>query len=219
MAKKAKAQINLFDSVLGESEVAGDIFDQLAAHKAANKKSIAKTLKKMAKKKKPTPEKRKIPMYTGDRSTKDVGLLSLDIATKTGFCVFNRSGMMDFTPKQNDSKGMRLIKFKSFFKRMIEEYKIKLIVFEGQAVFGKTQPNFVASEMIGTLKIHCEEVGIEYRSYAPAEIKQSATGKGNADKDAMVEFAESKFDLKVVDNNEADALHLYHLALEDLNLS
>ena len=205
MAKK-KSQTNLFDNMTDNSK--GDIFDQLEVKKT-----------KKPREKKPKPETRKIPMYTGGRNTKDVGLLALDIATQTGFCVFNRSGMMDFTPKQNDSKGMRLMKFKAWFKRMIEEYKIKLIVFEGQAVFGKMRPNFVASEMIGILKIYCEEVGLEYRSYSPAEIKQSATGNGGANKEKMVEFAESKFDLKVVDNNEADALHLYHLTLEDLNLA
>lgn len=204
MARKAKA-IGVAD-LFGDQAAKADVFETHA--KEQGKGKVKKKVK----------EKRKIPRYEGGRNWDDKNLLALDIATVTGFCVFNRSGIHDFTPKTNDSKGMRLMKFKAAVIRFIEEYKIKLIVFESQAVFGNKRPNFVASEMIGVLKIYCEEHGIEYRSYTPAEIKQSATGKGNADKDQMLEHAQSKFDIVCADNNEADALHIYHLAIEDLKL-
>lgn len=149
-------------------------------------------------------------------SKKDVGLLALDVATNTGFCTHTASGSWNLTPKKDESKGMRLIKFKSKLKEICQLEEIRIIVFEGVASYGK-YPNFVASEMQGVLKLFCEESEIEYRSYPPASVKKWATGKGNAGKDLMVEAAK-KFNPSVDDEDEADAIIIYHLAFEDLSL-
>lgn len=145
------------------------------------------------------------------------GLLTLDIATNTGFCTSTASGTWDLTPRKNESKGMRLIKFKASLRQICESEKIKIIVFEGAVTYGKF-PNHVAVELQGVLKLFCEENSIEYRSYMPTEIKKFATGKGNSDKNAMVKAAQEKYGYTGKDDNEADAIHLFHLAYRDLNL-
>ena len=75
----------------------------------------------------------------------------------------------------------------------------------------------VASEMIGVLKELCVEKGVEYSTYSASEIKKFATGKGNANKQAMVDSAIA-LGYAPQDDNEADAIHLYRLASEELKI-
>jgi Holliday junction resolvasome RuvABC endonuclease subunit len=146
---------------------------------------------------------------------KNCGVMSLDIATNTGFCTHNMSGHWSFALKKGDSKGMRLIRFKSKLKEICEAEAIKIIVFEQIAIYGKF-PNTVGIEMIGVLKLFCEENGIDYTPYPVKSIKVQ-TGNGNASKEQMIEFVQ-KFKPGVTSDDEADAIVLYHLALKDLKL-
>lgn len=145
-----------------------------------------------------------------------VRLLALDIASNTGFCTSTASGVWNLTPKKDESKGMRLIRFRAKLKEICSLEAIKLIVFEQVATYGKF-PNHTASEMIGVLKLFCEESGIEYRSYAPTVIKKFGCGKGNGGKDLMITAAQ-KYKPDVDSDDEADAIILYHLAIKDLEL-
>ncbi len=150
-------------------------------------------------------------------STKPLkNLLALDVATTTGWCTHTTSGTWTLTPKKDESKGMRLIRFRAKLRELCELEQINLIVFEQLASYGKF-PNFVGAEMQGVLKLFCEESGIEYRSYAPTEIKKFGTGSGGAKKDKMVTAAQ-KYKPGVTSDDEADAIILYHLAIEDLHL-
>lgn len=146
-----------------------------------------------------------------------MNILALDIATNTGFCTTTASGVWNLTPRKNESKGIRLIKFKASLREICELEKINLVVFEGAVTYGKF-PNHVAVEMQGVLKLFCEENNIEYKSYMPTEIKKFATGKGNAKKEQVILSAKTRFNYEGFDDNEADAICLYHLALKDLNL-
>lgn len=145
-----------------------------------------------------------------------LSLLSLDIATNCGWCTHTASGTWHLAPKKDESKGMRLIRFRAKVKEICALEAIQLIVFEGPAVVGK-YPNTVAIEMMGVLKLFAEESAIEYRSYAPSEIKKFGTGKGNAPKERMMEAA-MIYKTDVADEDEADAILLYHLAKKDLEL-
>jgi Holliday junction resolvasome RuvABC endonuclease subunit len=106
---------------------------------------------------------------------------------------------------------MRLIRFKSKLKELIELEQVNLIVFERSQGFHQNAV-IVQSELHGILKLYCEESGIEYRAFSPGEIKKHATGKGNAKKEAMVKAAQEKYGYLGKDDNEADAIHLFHLA-------
>lgn len=149
-------------------------------------------------------------------TSKEKAVLALDVATNTGWCTRTASGTWKLTPKKDESKGMRLIRFRAKLREICEAERIELIVFEQLATYGKF-PNFVGAEMQGVLKLFCEENNIEYRSYAPTEIKKFGTGKGGAKKDKMIEAAK-KYKLDVESDDEADAIILYHLALNDLQL-
>jgi len=144
-------------------------------------------------------------------------ILALDVATKTGFCCYSGSGVWNFTTKKDESKGMRLIRFRAKLLEIIRLLDLKLIVFEGAASYSKF-PNFVGPEMQGVLKLICEEHRVDYQAYVPSSIKKFATGKGNAGKPLMIETAQRKYNVEIIDDNHADAIHLYNLALYELGL-
>lgn len=150
-----------------------------------------------------------------ERQKGGVNLLALDVATVTGFCTRTASGTWNLTPKKDESKGMRLIRFRSKLKDITQLEDIKLIVFEDIPIYGK-HPNTVGIEMIGVLKLFCEDSGIEYKSY-PATVIKKFGGKGNASKEQMVEFAR-RYKKDVTSHDEADAILLYHCAKEDLQI-
>ena len=142
-------------------------------------------------------------------------ILALDVATKTGWRTETSSGVWDFNKqKRGDSYGMRLIRFKSSVREILELEKIEIVVYERPAGMFKSSI-IVASEMIGVLIALCEEKGIQYTAYSATEIKKFATGKGNAKKQDMIDSA-VELGFNVIDDNHADAIHLYNLAKKDL---
>lgn len=145
-----------------------------------------------------------------------MNILALDISTNTGWCTKTSSGTWKLTPKKDESKGMRLVRFRAKISEICNLEKIDIIIFEQMAVYSKF-PNFVAAEMQGVLKLYCEENKIEYKSYAPTQIKKFATGKGNAKKSEMI-VAARKYNPKVETDDEADSIILYQLAIDDLRL-
>lgn len=142
-------------------------------------------------------------------------ILALDIATVCGFRTETASGVWNFNKqKRGDSYGMRLIRFKSSIKEILDLEEIDVVVYERPAGMFKSSI-IVASEMIGVLIAICEERGIQYTAYSATEIKKFATGKGNAKKQDMIDVAIS-LGFNPADDNEADAIHLYNLAKKDL---
>ena len=60
------------------------------------------------------------------------------------------------------------------------------------------------------------ELNIDMACYSATEIKKFATGKGNANKEAMIEAAK-ELGYNPKDDNEADAIHIYRLCEKDIN--
>jgi Holliday junction resolvasome RuvABC endonuclease subunit len=138
----------------------------------------------------------------------------LDIATKTGWKTATTSGVWDLKPNRGESEGMRVVRFKSKVKEIIAMEDINLIAYERPAGMHKSSI-MVASEMVGVLKDLCIEKDIDLACYSASEIKKFATGKGNANKELMIEHA-IKLGFNPKDDNEADAIHLYNLTLKDI---
>jgi len=71
-----------------------------------------------------------------------------------------------------------------------------------------------AAKMVAIIETFCIENGINYTAFSAQEVKKFATGKGNANKDAMVKAAQEKYGYPGTDDNIADALHIWHLAVK-----
>jgi Holliday junction resolvasome RuvABC endonuclease subunit len=148
----------------------------------------------------------------------NIKILAIDQASKCGWCCsLELNGVWDFTTRKDESMGMKLLRFKSKLREVCEAESIDVVVYERVAGFHKGAI-IHAAKMVGIMESFCEESKIEYRAYSAAEIKKFATGKGNANKPKMIEAAKLKYpSVEIIDDNHADALHIYHLALQDLS--
>lgn len=152
---------------------------------------------------------------TKQSATKDLRILALDVATHCGWAISNQIyGVWDLTPKRDEGAGMRLVRFRSKLKEVLEREQINVLVFERPG--GRhTGAVIVQSELQGQIKVICEDAKIPYRGYSSQEIKKFATGKGNSGKPAMIAAAKEKLNYTGEDDNEADALWLLELAKQD----
>ena len=141
-------------------------------------------------------------------------ILALDVATKTGWCHEEESGTWDFNPKRDESKGMRLVKFKAKVYDVINGEDIDLVVFERTAGAHKNEL-IDQAELHGVLKELCERLNVDYKAYSAGEIKKFATGNGKATKHQMIQACIDNYNEDPCDDNEADAIHLYFLAKRD----
>lgn len=149
-----------------------------------------------------------------------MNILAIDPATTCGWAYRGSGGQFggawDLSIKRDESGGMRLIRFKAKLAEVSAAVPVDLVVYEAARNAGaKMQGALVVQATIqGVLVLWCEENGFEYRGYSPSEIKKHATGKGNANKEAMVKSAVARFG-QVEDDNHADALWLADLAFSE----
>ena len=152
-----------------------------------------------------------------------MNILALDPANKCGYATsFGLSGVWDFTPKRDESKGYRLLLLRSKLTYIQEnfDHPLDLVVFEAARNAGPKRQGalVVQSELQGVIKLWCEEREIEYRGYSPKTIKKHATGNGNANKKMMVNAAQEFFNEPIESDDHADAMWLLHLVMEELGL-
>jgi Holliday junction resolvasome RuvABC endonuclease subunit len=144
-------------------------------------------------------------------------ILALDPATVTGFCTSTTSGVWNLKTKSYESKGMRLIKMRSSIDEICKAEGITFIVYEkpGGRNYNalKSHSNFE-----GIIQAYALDNGIEYKGYSASEIKKFATGKGNANKQAMIDACIKTYGFTPEDDNQADAVHLYNLAKSEFKI-
>lgn len=145
-------------------------------------------------------------------------VLALDIASTTGWCLEQGIyGTWDFKTRRDESSGMKLIRFRAKLKEIHELEKIDIMIYERPA--GRHASSVIhQAKLIAVMEEFCEENGIDYRAYSAKEIKSFATGKGNAGKPQMIKAAKDKYGYTGNDDNEADAIHMWYLFKEEMNL-
>ncbi len=145
-------------------------------------------------------------------------ILGLDLGTFTGYATSDTdAGTFDLGPRSHESNGMRLVKFRASMRDLIRLSNPDMIAFENAAYQpGGNGAAVVYGELLGVLKVLCHDAGIDYHGYSAATVKKLATGKGNANKEAMVAAARAKWpDLQIVDDNMADALWIRECAMRE----
>ena len=147
-------------------------------------------------------------------------ILTLDLGTTTGWATATEDGAITsgsefFKPQRFEGDGMRFLRF----KRWLNEIKASVEALD--AVYFEEVRRHVgvdAAHAYGGFLAHltawCEHHQIPYQGVPVGTIKKHTTGKGNADKAAMMAAVRAKGFLPV-DDNEADALALLLWALND----
>lgn len=146
-------------------------------------------------------------------------ILALDLGTTTGWAMRTAdgritSGTASFKPGRYEGGGMRYLRF----RRWLTELKaaadgIAEVHFEEVRRHAGVDAAHAYGGFLATLTAWCEHHQIPYSGVPVATIKKHATGRGNADKAAMLDAARG-MGYEPADDNEADALALLSLAVE-----
>jgi Holliday junction resolvasome RuvABC endonuclease subunit len=146
-------------------------------------------------------------------------ILALDLGQKTGWAVRNvdgaiASGTVEFKPGRFEGGGMIFLRFRAWLQEVDETAGgIGAVYFEEVRSHRGVAAAHAYGGFLAHLTAWAEANKIPYAGVPVATIKRHATGKGNADKDAVIAAVRALgFDPR--DDNEADALTLLDWALE-----
>lgn len=147
-----------------------------------------------------------------------MNILTIDCGTKTGWASFIdghfESGVQDFSLKRGESKGIRFLRFNTWFNAMLKLTKPDVVVYE-MAHFRGGHATEILVGMTTRIEEFCENNNIEYSSIHSGTLKKFATGKGNASKADMIKMAGQFFAKVVESDDEADALLMLKWAMKE----
>ena len=104
---------------------------------------------------------------------------------------------------------MRFLRFRRWLNEVAAAHgPLTQVAFEEVRRHAATDAAHVYGGLMATLTAWCEENGVPYQGIPVGTIKKHWTGKGNANKDAMIEASRSR-GLSPADDNEADAQALF----------
>jgi crossover junction endodeoxyribonuclease RuvC len=140
-------------------------------------------------------------------------ILALDLGTKLGWAVsFGPGdilhGTVEFRLGRFEGGGMMWLRFRQWLNSMAENHgPIEAVYFEEvQGLRGQDAAR-VFGGFLATLTGWCETKEIPYSGIPVSTVKKAATGKGNANKDAMIAAMKAQGFSPETDN-DADALAL-----------
>jgi crossover junction endodeoxyribonuclease RuvC len=145
-------------------------------------------------------------------------ILALDLGTKTGWKIgdraINLSGVWDFSNSRFDGGGMRFVRFLKSLNELAAATTPELVTYEEV----RRHMGVDAAHVYGGFQAHltawCEQRNLPYKAVPVQTIKKFATGKGNANKEAMI-AAMCAIGLDPVDDNHADAMALWAYAQKE----
>lgn len=138
-------------------------------------------------------------------------ILSLDLGTTTGWATRKdgqvQSGIVTFRPGRFEGGGMRYLKFSKWLESMLFLGGVEAVYFEEVRGHKGVDAAHIYGGLMATLSAFCESREIPYQGIPVGTVKKHATGKGNANKDKMIEAMQA-LGHAPVDDNEADAIAL-----------
>lgn len=135
--------------------------------------------------------------------------------TATGLAVINGTKLFSdvLSPPKDQNRGpARLSWFKDMFSVAIRTHHPELIFIEGYGFGAKNQAHSLG-ELGGILKVCIHESGVPFQIAPPTVLKMFATGKGNAEKDAVSKELFKRYGVDLMNNNAVDAAGLAIMAL------
>ncbi len=141
-------------------------------------------------------------------------VVGLDLAEKMGLCVINgatKQLLFSSTVKLSKADGeSRLIHLHKLLNKVIEKFSPHEIAMEDVFLPVKTSPRTPISlgELRGVARLCAAEHDLPVFFYPPRKVKLAITGYGNASKEDIISWVEKEFNIKVKDDNEADAISI-----------
>ena len=147
-----------------------------------------------------------------------MNILAIDPAIETGYATARDCyGTWTLKKHADESAGIRLLRFQGHLKEIFELHGTDIVGYEKPG--GRNYKGLIHhAKLVAVIEKFCEDNCIEYKGYSASEIKKLATGKGNANKPAMIKAAQERLGYIGDNENEADALWILELMKSDLNL-
>jgi Holliday junction resolvasome RuvABC endonuclease subunit len=148
-----------------------------------------------------------------------MNILALDLGTRTGYAILKNNLITIGTRKLKHDKrasGRRFLDFRNWLIQLIRAHNIYRVFFERVYRHSGTEAAHVYGAFMYTLAAVCEELHVKCAGIPVTTIKKFATGKGNASKEDMINFAKS-WGYNPLDDNSADALAILLTGLHALN--
>lgn len=144
-------------------------------------------------------------------------ILCLDLGTKTGWACGDEqsvtSGTIEFKPDRYSGGGMRYLRFRQWLAEMrsLHDGTFEAVYFEEVRRHMGVDAAHCYGGFMAILTAFCEQHKIPYQGIPVGTIKRAVTGKGNSDKQAMIDWA-MRAGYFPKDDNESDALALLHFS-------
>jgi hypothetical protein len=145
-------------------------------------------------------------------------ILALDLGQRTGWALQLPgnilSGTVEFRPGRFEGGGMPFVRFRAWLQEMHAANQVGIVAFEEVRRHLGTAAAHSYGGFLSILTSWAEERDVPYQGVPVGTIKRHITGKGNANKAAMIE-AVRNLGYDPVDDNEADAIALLHWAIDN----
>lgn len=146
-------------------------------------------------------------------------ILALDLGTSTGWALRTSDGLItsgtaSFRPSRYDGGGMRYVRFRAWLDQLGKDAgPLSSIHFEEVRRHIGTDAAHLYGGFLATLTAWCEQHDVAYQGAPVGTIKRHVTGKGNADKGAVIAAVRAR-GYTPADDNEADAIAILLWAIE-----
>ena len=146
-------------------------------------------------------------------------ILALDLGTTTGWALRKLSGRIlsgtaDFKPHRFEGGGMRYLRFERWLDETLRlAGDVEAVYFEEVRRHIGVDAAHAYGGFLAGVTAWCEEHAIAYQGVPVGTIKRFITGKGNADKEAVVAAVRAR-GFMPDDDNEADAIAILLWAIE-----
>ena len=138
--------------------------------------------------------------------------IGIDPGTQCGWAVVdangNRlaSGTWDLSSRRHEGGGMRYVRLQSHLRELFDAYPPATVFYEEVRRHLGTDAAHVYGGIVSHIAAFCECRSTAYCGIPVGTVKKYATGKGNAQKDAMVAATVARWPDWRGDDNEADAI-------------
>ena len=151
-------------------------------------------------------------------------IIGIDPGSFCGWSVIDNdvriaSGVWALKGGRHEGGGMRYLRVQLLFKKLVADYHPDAVAYEIVRRHGKnnnTDAAHIYGGIIGQIATICEQEEIPFAGIEVRTAKRIATGKGNANKEAMVKAAQAKWDPSIVSDDEADALWMAYSLYQEL---
>lgn len=148
-------------------------------------------------------------------------ILGIDPGTHCGWCVLRGDGRIDsgtwsLKGGRFEGGGMRFVRLRRYLTDLLTLFQPDLVVFEEVHGHKGTDAAHIYGGIVAVITEECESRKIPYHGVPVQTAKRRATGKGNANKEAMMGAARIEWPGWEGDDNEADARWIAMTAKDEM---